>query len=457
MAAKGEVHWHEGLFLQPHHLQAMQHEFGDRLTVERGFARSYPYGLVESTLSADALENLRVQFDRLSAVMPGGLHVNVPDNADLPALDIKEAFEAGRGAFTVYLGVPLWYAERANTLENDDGRVKRRYRVAETERPDENTGENPQPIPLRRINARLLLDDDDRSDLETIPILRITHATGDEVGLPRQDTQFLPPCLVLGGSPVLRDLVRDLANQVEASRKELVIQIGRGGFKVENMKGLQFEQMLRLRTLNRFSALLPHMAQAPGISPFEVYLQLRVLLGELSALYPDRDQFDAPAYDHDQPALAFQDLAAKIRGLLRGAVAPSYLKVAFAPEGEVLLAQLGAEHLDGPNEYYLGIRTKDDPQALATLVEDQDKFKLMAQSLAGRAIWGVKLVLERVPPLELPSEAGLTYFRLMRDESARMWERVSAEKALAARWPGMESTDYRVTLFMTVPAGGGSP
>jgi type VI secretion system ImpJ/VasE family protein len=457
MAIKAEVHWHEGLFLQPHHLQAMQHDFGERLAVERAAARPYPYGLVESSLSADALENLRVQFDRLSVVMPGGLRVSVPDNADLPALSIKEAFEAGHGTFTVYLGVPLWYAERANTLDGDDVREKRRFRVAETERRDENTGENAQPVPVRRINARLLLDGDDQSDLEVIPILRIAHATGDEVGLPRQDTRFIPPCLVLGGSPTLRDLVRDLANQVEASRKELVIQISRGGFKVENMKGLQFEQMLRLRTLNRFSALLPHLAQAPGISPFEVYLQLRVLLGELAALYPERDQFDAPDYDHHQPALAFQDLGEKIRGMLRGAVAPSYLKVAFAPEGDILIAHLGAEHLAGPNAYYLGIRTKEDPQSLAALVEDQDKFKLMAQSLAGRAIWGVKLALDRVPPLELPSEAGLIYFRLMRDESARMWERIDAEKAIAARWPGMETSDYRLTLYMTVPAGGGTP
>lgn len=73
---------------------------------------------------------------------------------------------------------------------------------------------------IRRLNARLL-DGDDRTDLETLPIVRIKHGSGHGVGLPTPDRSFLPACMRLSGSAVLRELVRDLANQVEASRKEL--------------------------------------------------------------------------------------------------------------------------------------------------------------------------------------------------------------------------------------------
>ncbi len=464
MSMVGEIHWHEGLFLQPHHLQTMQRHFVERLGTERKLAWTYAYGLVESRVSNDALENMLVQFDRLHAVMPSGIEVRVPEHADLPALDIKERFESGQGSFTVYLGVPLWFSERANTVAGGaeaDVRVKRVFKVAELERPDENSGENPQPVPLRRVNARLMLDSEDTSDMEVLPVLRISHATGEDVGLPRQDPKFMPPCLTIGGAPAMRDLVRELANQVEASRKECVIQINRGGFSVDKMRGIQFEQMLRLQTLNRFSANLPHLAQspvpeAPRAAPFNIYIELRQLLGELSALYPDRDQFEVAPYDHDNPALAFFELSSKIRSLLRGAVKPSFVKVPFVPEGPLQVAALTDDHLTRPNDYFLGIKTKQDPQAVAKLVEDPDQFKLMAKSLGTRAIWGVRLQLERIPPLELPSEAGLVYFRLLRGESARMWDRVSEEKSLAARWPGMESSDMSITLYMTVPSGEGS-
>ena len=455
MANIGEIHWHEGLFLQPHHLQTMQRHVVSLLGSERRLGRPYPYGLVESKLSDDGLANLLVQFDRLRAVMPSGLEVRVPETTDLPAFDIKAAFEAGRGAFTVCLGVPLWYAERANTVEAGDAadwRVKRIFRVAEVTRPDENTGENPQPVLMRRLNARLLLEGDDTADLEVLPLLRITHATGDDIGLPRQDPAFIPPCLTIGGSPVLRDLVRDLSNQVEASRKELVLQISRAGFRVDNMRGAQFEQALRLRTLNRFSARLPSLVAAPAITPFEVYLELRELLAELAALYPDRDPFESAKYDHDRPALAFQELGSKIRALLRGAVAPSFIQVPFTREGEILKAVLTDDHLKLPNEYFLGIRSREDPRNLAMLVEDPDQFKLMAGTLANTAIRGVKLALERVPPLELPTETGLTYFRLLRGDSTRMWERIAEDRTIVARWPGAAASDYRLALYMTVPS-----
>src|SRR5205085_3729094 len=186
-----------------------------------------------------------------------------------------QAFAASGGSVYVLLGVPLWFDRRANALppgEVADSRVKVLYRTAETEITDENTGENPKPVLMRRINARLLLENEDPSDLEVIPLLRIVRATGQDVGMPRQDSEYTGPCLILNGSPVLKELVRDLASQVEASRKELVVQLTRGGFSLENLRGVLFEQMLRLRTLNRFSARLPSLAEAANVPPFFMYL-----------------------------------------------------------------------------------------------------------------------------------------------------------------------------------------
>jgi type VI secretion system protein ImpJ len=459
MGLNGHVHWHEGLFLQPHHLQTMQRGLLDSIAAERRLNWAYPYGVVEAKLSGDALENMLVRFDKLRVVMPGGLDVSFPDNADLPALDIKKAFESGSQGFTIRLGIPVWYASRGNAIEpgaegggggGGDHRVKRLYRVSEIERADENTGENAQPVLVRRINARLMLESDDRTDMETIPLLKISHGAGEDVGLPKQDPQFVPPCMVLAGSPTLRELMRDLANQVEASRKELVIQITRGGFSVDTMRGVQFEQMLRLTTLNRFSGRLPSMVAAPGVTPFDIYLELRELLGELAALHPDRDQFEAAKYDHDNPAIALNELSMKIRGLLRGSVAARFMSLPFAKEGEIMVATLTEEHLSQGTEYFLGIKSREDPRAVAKQVENADEFKLMAKSMVARNIFGVRLESERTPPLELPSQTGLSYFRLMRSDSARMWDRIKEEKDIAVRWPGVEASDYAVTLYMTM-------
>ena len=456
MANTGHVHWHEGLFLQPHHLQWMQQQFLEQIRAERRLAWEYPYGVVEARLSTDALENMLVQFDKLRVVMPSGVELNVPETTDLPPKDVKQAFMDG-GSFVVSLGVPLWYPTRANTLDgqrNEDWRVKRLFKVAEIDRPDENTGENAQPMQVRRINARLMLEGEDATDLEVIPLLRISHTAGKEGGLPRQDPAFIPPCMTLQGSPTLRELCRDLANQVEARRRELVTKIPRTGFSIEALRGIQFVDLMKLRSLNRFTARLPALVAAPATSPFRMYLELRELIGELAALKPAEDPFAIPAYDHDNPSIAFKEIAERLRSLLPPETTQTVLKVDFARHDRVMLAALTDEHLARPNEYFLAIQTKQDPGAVAKLVEDHDLFKFMAKSLVKAAIWGVTLTEERNPPLQLPKPTGLNYFRVNRSDNAsstRMWEMIRREKAVALRWPDIDNSDFGISLYMTVP------
>ncbi|MCI0629499.1 MAG: type VI secretion system baseplate subunit TssK [Phycisphaerales bacterium] len=456
MAIPEQIHWHEGLFLQPHHLQLMQHQLHLLHEEQRRVGWGYPYGLIEAKLSADRLENMVVGFDRLHLVMPNGVEVDVPGNADLPTLDIKHALTASSGSLMVYVGVPRWSADRANTIESDDNwRERRLYRVKKVDRPDENTGQNLQPVMVRRINARLLLENDDQTDLEVMPLLKIGYATGEKVSLPKQDPSFIPPCLVLSGSPTLRELVRDLANQVEASRSEQRIKLTSGGFSLETMRGVQFSQMLRLRTLSRYGARLASVWQVPAATPFQIYLELRELLAELSALAPDRDQYEVSKYDHDNPGVAFYELNKKIRPLLKPEGRATWLKLDFKLNGKVLAAELSEDHLSKPNEYFLAIKTGQDPRQLARLVEDKDQFKLMPLSLAGKKIYGVRLVEERHPPLELPAQIGLNYFRLSRADSDRIWDRVKSEKKLSLEWPNLEGSDFRdnVALYMTVADG----
>jgi type VI secretion system protein ImpJ len=454
MGTSPQVHWHEGLFLQPHHLQWMQRQVAESMAAHHRLSWAYPYGVVEARLAPDALENMLVRFDRLRVVMPSGVQVSFPENADLPPLDIKKVFEGSTQSLTISLGVPLWYANRGNTIDlgsEADWRVKRIYRAAEVQLPDENTGENPQPLVVRRINARLMLDTDDRTDMEVIPLVRVVHATGKDAGMPRQDGGFIPACLVVSAWPALRDMIRDLVNQVEARRKEVVVQLTRGGYNVETLRGVQLEQVMRLTVLNRFAGRLPSLIAAPGLSPFEMYMQLRELLGELSALRPDTDQFEAPRYDHDNPGVSFGELIAKIRRFLGEQVARSFMQVDFAADGGVLAASLEEQHLGVPNDYFLGVKSRQDSRAVAQLVEDADQFKLMAWSMRDKLIYGIKLAEERHPPVELPAQVGLHYFRLLRTESARMWEKVKDERKLAIKWPDSSSSDFSCALYMTVP------
>jgi len=448
------VHWHEGLFLQPHHLQRLQRSFYDEVSSTRRLLRSYPAGVVEMQLSPDELASFRLRFERLVVILPSGLVVDFPENADLPAFDLKPVFATGGSTFDFHLAVPLWQSKRANAFaigEPADSRAKLLFKPVETTLADENTGENAKPVLVRRINASIVGPGDDRSDLEILPLLRLVRATGEALGQPKIDPEYVPPCLFLTGSPVLYRLVRDLVAQVQASRQELVVQVTRGGLNMETLRGAQFEQLLRLRTLNRFAARLGALLAAPGIAPFEWYLELRDLHAELSALHPEKEQNDLPDYDHERIFAVFEQLDKHIRGYLRGVVTASFIKLDFAREAGMVGATFTDDHFTKPVEYFLGVRSRLDPREVTRIVEDADQFKFMPRSMATRAVRGVALKEERIPPLQLPAQTGLTYFRLNRAESSRVWSQLQIEKSGVLRWPEADSSDFEITLYMTLP------
>lgn len=447
------IHWHEGLFLQPHHLQRFQRSFNQGLVAERQLTWAYPHGVVEMRISDDDLANRRVRFERLRVVLKSGVVVDFPDHAEIPTLDLKQALGRFRSGFVVSLGVPFYDELRANVhAESSTGsRARVHYVVDERDHRDENTGDNPKPVPVRKINASLVLPDDDLTNLETIPLLRVVPGVGQEIGTSRQDPDFAPPTMVLRGSPALRKLVYDLAAQVEASRESLVIQINQGGFNMELLRGTQMEQLLRLRTLNHFAARLPLLSELETATPFDIFLELHSLLGELSALNPTKDAFKIGRFDHENPLPVFKEISGRIRELLKPGVSSSYLKLDFESEDDFLAVNLNEEHLSNPNDYFLGIETREEHRAVTLLVEDPDRFKLMPKALARRPIYGIKLKEERVPPPELPAKSNLKYYRVLRSESGRMWDMLVREKSLALRWPGMRESDFKVSLYMTVP------
>jgi type VI secretion system ImpJ/VasE family protein len=422
---------------------------------------SYGYGVLEAKLSLDDLQNQRLRFQKLKVIMPGGAVLSYPENTILPSLDIRDAFATNPKGFNVYLGLPHWFEARSNTVEGEMSvgvRIKQLYRVPQQvpEVMDENTGENAQPMQFRYYNAMLLLDSDDDSDIEKIPLLRIVHDVSREEPFPRQDPAYVHPCLLLSGSPTLREMTRDISSQVEAVREQLANIVARGS-ESHTIGRLQLEQILRLRCLNRYMARVPALlALGEGnanVPPFDIYQELQTLLADLMALYPERLPFNLIPYKHEDPYPCFHGTIALIRNFLHGAVTPNYWEVKFEPGKDpgTRVAKLEEKHFSEPNAWFLGIKTSLEPSTLVELVEDLDQFKLMPASFMERAIRGISLKEERFPPLELPAESGRYYFRLNVTQSRRVWEETMKELELVVRWSMQrEVSDLQISLFMTM-------
>jgi type VI secretion system protein ImpJ len=256
---------------------------------------------------------------------------------------------------------------------------------------------------------------------------------------------------LLASSSVLHNLMRELVAQLSASRADLQSKLATGGLGMET----KWELTLRLTTLNRFCGRLQPVVDAGMISPSEVYLQLRELLGELLALSPAKNAFACEPYKHDDALPCFRELDRKIRDEIRVSKGREPLKVVFSGSPGLLRASLDDAHFQQATGYYLGVKTRIERSRLAMYLKDPNKFKFMPESMKDVAVLGVELQEENTPPLDLPSQGDLHYFRVVPDSNARRWEAVKAEKAVALVWSNsdFDLSEAGFTLYMTLPGG----
>lgn len=467
MSIGGWVHWHEGLFLRPQHLQIMDRAWMERAGVERQIWRPHHYGLISADLVRNSLATFKVEFRSLRAVMPSGLVVDVPGNTDLAPRDVRGVFQGSERPLVVKLGVPLWSEHAGNTFEGDAedaSRVRRLYRLAPRKARDENTGEDEQDIYMRRVNARLILPGDDEENMELLEVLRLEHSADTDEDQPREDFSYVPPSFCVGGSGCLGRLLRDLSQAVLGARQEQLVRLaGEGmGWDLASMDGKRLQQWLRLRTLNRFAATLPSLLSNPMEAPLAVYRELRGFQGELAALTPQQDEslFAALDYNHANLGEVFRDICHKIRPMLRDEVRDNAVPRNFRRTGAYWVCEdLQDADFSLPTDYFLSIQTGADPTTLERLVHDND-IKLLPGSVVGLGakprIPGIKLERDFAPPTELRRPKGLHYFRLLREMSTRLWDMARKERALVVFFrEGTEPEIREMKLWLMLPQAPG--
>ena len=160
MYLRNNIHWHEGLFLQPHHMQVSQKSMLDGFNLLNRNMNNYSTGVLQCKVAKEQLEVGQLQFEELKAVMPSGTYIDINENTVLKATDVKDLLEGEVKPVDVYLGIPLWASEKANTYSaegNGDTAVKlaRIYELDKVDANDENTGDNKKEIQIRKINALL--------------------------------------------------------------------------------------------------------------------------------------------------------------------------------------------------------------------------------------------------------------------------------------------------------------
>jgi type VI secretion system protein ImpJ len=463
------------MFLRPHHFQTAQRHWLNLLSTDEKWDHHYNWGLRAIELDEDALANWRCVVRSLKARLRDGTLVSIPEDGDLPELDLKAVFEEGN-AIDICLAVPVLNLGRANVSANGTGEGGR-YLLDTQELEDENTGVNPQPVQVRLLNLKLLLSTQDHTGYETLKIARVKKSARAEAA-PELDETYIPPVLACDAwKPLAAKILQTIYDLLGATidlRAKMAVTRGIGFDSQSQGDALLIAQ---LQEMNEAYAMLGVLAFAQGIHPLGAYLELCRLVGQLSIFGKTHRPPDLPRYDHDDLGGCFWRVKQYIDDLVREGPKLEYVEQPFIGAGMRMQVSLQPAWLEPAWLVFVGVKSPLNTEECVRLLTRSGQLDMKIGSSdrvdeiyrLGQA--GLRFAHTPKPPNALPSPAGLTYFRISREASLEEWQNVQrsltlairlnenriagniqGQRVLTIRQQGGQSTTLQFTLYL-VPQG----
>ncbi len=430
------VHWQEGMFLRPHHFQTADRHRQTQAVRTLKWDHHYCWGIRLLEIDEDAMRNYRLVVRRLFARFRDGSVVSVPEDGELPALDLRTAFHQGN-LFEVFLAIPLFSLGKSNSSIAPEEQV--RWTIDTCYLEDENTGINSQPIPCRKLNLRLMLSSQDTSGYEVLPIARLEKSARAEA-VPQFDPAYIPPLLACEAWPPLqRDVLGAIADRMGKKIDYLADQIATRGITFDSQT--QGEPLLihQLRELNEAYCTLHAMLSASGVSPLTAYTELCRMVGMLAIFGAARRAPELPRYDHDDLARCFFQARQELDAYLNLLVEPEYKERSFIGAGYRMQVALEPSWLEGSNQMFVAVKSPLEEKECLALVGRQGALDMKVSSSArvdeifrlGSA--GLKFEHCPRPPRAVPMLPGQVYLQITRDSKDTEWQSVQQTLSLALR------------------------
>jgi type VI secretion system protein ImpJ len=434
------VHWHEGLFLRPHHFQAAERYVLDQARVSERFDTHYNWGVRSVDIDAEAIKNYRFVVHRLEARTRDGTLVVIGPDTPIAPLDLRPIMErSSPGAMVdVLLAVPMLQIGRENTGTADNSEVRYHVDSPREPLPDENSGQNPRPVQFRRLNAKLVCADQNTTGFDTFPLARLERSAA-AAAPPQMHPWFIPPCLACDGWPGLGvGVLGQIYNRIGNMVKQLAVRVRDQRITFDSNAPEDRKIFERLRALNEASATLHIYAQAQGVHPLPAYLELLRIAGKLAVFSKDCTlPDDMPAYDHDDLGRCFYWAKRYIDDLLSADFSQGFEMRPFIGTGLRMGVAMEPAWLAPAAQILVGVESALPADECRRLLTGKLNMKIGAAERVDEIFKlgqrGLDFLHVANPPRVLPPSKAITYFQINRDVSKDEWAAVGQTYNLAIR------------------------
>jgi type VI secretion system protein ImpJ len=432
------VHWHEGMFLRPHHFQASHRYLVDLSRRNHNWDLHYNWGLRSIDLDVEALANYRLVIHSIEARLRDGTPVVTPRDGTLPTVDLRPFFqEMETRFFLVYLAVPALYLGRRNIAaeQNPDYR----YFQASIDFEDENTGGNPQTVPVRALNYQILVGSQDQTGYEVLPIARLEKSAQADGG-PQLDVTYIPPLVSCDAwKPLADGILRHMLELLDRKIDWLVEQMNTQGITFDRQSPGDALVLKQLQQFNEAISALGILASAPGVHPLHAFLELSRIVGQLAIFGATRRPPDLPQYNHDDLGTCFGDIKNHLYRIFTVVREPEYKERPFIGAGWRMQVDLEPTWLDSSAQMYIGVQSSLDAIQCVTLLTKAGQLDMKigssdrVEDLFQKGGAGLRFIHEQLHPPGLPKVQGQLYFQVIQDLKNPEWLALKKSLMLALR------------------------
>ena len=453
MSPVQRVLWTEGLFMTPQHLQ-QQDLYHEAILEARVAALSpYTWGAAQLEIDAEALAAGQLELLRFSGVLPDGTPATLErGQPEAPsARPVEPHFKAQTRVLEVFLGLPKErLLEPGGAVQSEAQRLVRTTPVNRAV-PDLAAASSTVQVSFGQRNFALLFGDEPREDYDA---LKIAELTRDKSGALSVVENYVPPCLRIGASPWVINVLRALQKTVLAKQRALASTRRHRNESSVEFTSADVGRFLQLSALNAAMPVLSHLVDTADVPPQTAYLWLSQIAGTLYTFASDGDPSGLPKFQFANLRATFTDLFARLEELLRPIALEQCISVPLSirPDG-LYEGRLNDERLARATQMVVSVKS----DLAERLVADQfpKRAKLSAreeiQRVVQAAVPGVPMQVTFRPPPEVPIRPGVVYFTVGTQDDR--WKQALREGAVALYLPApFEPAKTELEILAVPPA-----
>lgn len=428
ISSSKRVIWREGTLLRPQHFQQQQRQLEHDISLRVSMTRPFAWGIASLEFDEEKLHRGELSLSSVLAILPDGLLLDLSDLSDQnPSRALQEHFPSDAQELLVYLTVPNSPPGASFYGGPNEAQVTR-FLKQHCEIADRSCEGRTAKIEVAYPRVHLRLGNEALDTPNALLIAKLRRQRGQY----QLDPHFLPPSLTIQSSTGLVLRLRALLCSAHERYQELLTQRRQAGENQLDFEARDLQLYLWLSAIGGAISTLELLKSNRGATPYQLYVELVRLLGQLRPLCPAQSHKPISPYLHQRAQESFDPVFDELHEILRLGIKKEFscLELERRSDG-MWLGHLEASKLLRAQTFVLSVYSAEDDEQNAHRLPGLAKLASFQQisSVIESAVPGASLSFLPKPPAQIPSRSGWSYYKI--DAQSSFWKEVLREQSVA--------------------------